>query len=175
MEVRTIVRLGQTCIWCDINGSYSQSLTNTSLVTWGSHSTKNPSPISYLSLPGFRNLFIFLNIRFYREWGILHYNVRNIQILRKFNFLGFIVIKKTWLLFATNSFLIRFVVMQLTLHYNQNFAAQFLLKCCSLGQERCLVSVNGQNSFSEEIFTHKAKSLHQSSLHCHNFQFIYWG
>lgn len=136
---------------------------------------KNPSPISYLSLPGFRNLFILLNIRFYREWGILHYNVRNIQILGKFNFLGFIVIKKTWLLFATNSFLIRFVVMQLTLHYNQNFAAQFLLKCCSLGQERCLVSVNGQNSFSEEIFTHKAKSLHQSSLHCHNFQFIYWG
>lgn len=63
--------------------------------------------------------------------------------------------------------------MQLTLHYNQNFAAQVFLKCCSLGQERCLVSVNGQNSFSEEIFTQKAKSLHQPSLHCHNFQFIY--
>lgn len=103
------------------------------------------------------------------------------------NFLGFIVNQKKLpssmlnlyiydkLLSATNPFLIRFVVRQLTLHYNQNFCSttHVVLKCCSLGQERCLVSVNGQNSFSEEIFTHKAKSLHQLSLHCHNFKFIY--
>lgn len=36
------------------------------------HIQEEPPPNSYLFLPGFRNLLIYLNIIFYRVWDIVH-------------------------------------------------------------------------------------------------------
>lgn len=85
-------------------------------------------------------------------------------IFEESNFLGFIVNQKKLpssmlnlyiydkLLSATNPFLIRFVVRQLTLHYNQNFCSttHVVLKCCSLGQERCLVLLMARIPFQKK-------------------------